>query len=75
MPSINRSDCFADRATHGGKGDLFRGDRTKFRNARIWWRSECCNAPVVHLGGCIGPDAEDHSCTECECFTHIKDHE
>lgn len=37
MPSINKNDRAADRATHGGKGDQHRPDGLKkYREAPIW---------------------------------------
>lgn len=46
MASINKSDAHFDRATHGGKGDLHRGNIRKFSEALYWKRSSCCNAHV-----------------------------
>lgn len=39
MPSINKNDRAADRATHGGKGDQHRqtpGFLNKYRESPIW---------------------------------------
>ena len=39
MPSINKNDRAADRATYGGKGDQHRhtpGSLGKYRSAPIW---------------------------------------
>jgi len=71
MATINKSDYHGDRASHGGKGDLPRGDHEVFRAGRYWLRSECCNAPVADASG-PGPDGEEYTCKKCECFTRVK---
>lgn len=47
MPSINKSDYWKDRKGSGGKGDLHQNGLPEYRDAELWGRSDCCNAPIL----------------------------